>query len=549
MEIGLVGGAYTDRSPDLNASTCVNLYPVPGGDGGKTVGALRGTAGRYLFAALGLNPVRGMHVFGGLLYAVAADEVMAIDPQAGVVRTVAVLNTTSGRVDFADNGQVMVLVDGRDGWLYSPKGTAVGGPEWAPHAVTLGEFVRPSEDNATGFVYECTDAGNGYTYAPEPTWPTVEDDTVTEPNGGPTWTARTFDWAQITDADFPSATQIAFVGGYFVFDDPANAGRFMRSRLYAKDATDFVEALDFATAEADPDGLVRIFALRGFLWLLGRGTTEVWYPSGDVFPFTPDAGARMERGCAATWSAANVGEVLFWLAEDRQGRVQVVMSSGGAGEVISTPALEHAVAGYAAIEDAVGYAYHEEGHTFYVLTFPTGNATWAFDLTTRLWHRRGRWENGTWTRDAGDVYVRFAGMNLVGDEQLGDICALDPDTYTEFHNLSDLPVRRERVAPQVHAEGRPVRFHALRIDAQTGVGTAEAPDPVIELDWSDDGGHTWGPATPLRASMGAAGAYGGRVIFRRLGLARHRYFRLVIEDAANPVSIMAGYLDAEAGPS
>ena len=37
------------------------------------------------------------------------------------------------------------------------------------------------------------------------------------------------------------------------------------------------------------------------------------------------------------------------------------------------------------------YAYQEQGHTFYVLNFPTAGATWVWDVTTDVWHERGFW--------------------------------------------------------------------------------------------------------------------------------------------------------------
>ena len=34
------------------------------------------------------------------------------------------------------------------------------------------------------------------------------------------------------------------------------------------------------------------------------------------------------------------------------------------------------------MEDAIGYTYIDRGHQFWVVNFPTGNATWVYDLTT-----------------------------------------------------------------------------------------------------------------------------------------------------------------------
>lgn len=474
MEIAFVGPAYTDRSPNLNAQTCVNLYPAPGGPDGKTPSALYRTPGLAPFATVGTSAVRGIHAFGGTLYTVSGDTLYAVDA-GGVATARGTINTGSGRVAFADNGQVMALVDGSDGWLWD--GAAL---------------------------------------------------------------------ARITDPDFPAAREIAFNGGYFVFDDPGTAGRFMVSGLYATDPADFVGALDYATAEADPDGLVAIRSVEGHLWLLGENTTEVWYPSGEAFPFNPVGGARMDRGCAAPWSAAQAGERLLWLARDRQGRVQVVMNEGFRVAPVSTPAVEHALEGYATVSDATGFAYHQEGHTFYVLTFPGADATWAFDLTTGLWHRRGGWNGTGWTRHRADVHAYFAGRQLVGDWQNGRLYALDPEACTD----DGATIRRERTAPAVWADHKRVFFHALTVDFETGVGDAQTPAPVALLDWSDDGGHSWSAdrAGALDGGLGATGEYGRRVVWRRLGAARQRYFRVVVTDPVK-VAILGASLEATVGAS
>jgi hypothetical protein len=51
---------------------------------------------------------------------------------------------------------------------------------------------------------------------------------------------------------------------------------------------------------------------------------------------------------------------------------------------------------------------------------------------------------------------------------------------------------------------------------QKGRFDAQAIDPQVMLRWSDDGGHTW--SNSHWRSMGKTGAYGTRVIWRRLGM-------------------------------
>jgi hypothetical protein len=51
---------------------------------------------------------------------------------------------------------------------------------------------------------------------------------------------------------------------------------------------------------------------------------------------------------------------------------------------------------------------------------------------------------------------------------------------------------------------------------QSSRAEAFAIDPQVMLRWSDDGGHTW--SNSHWRSMGKTGAYGTRVLWRRLGM-------------------------------
>jgi hypothetical protein len=50
---------------------------------------------------------------------------------------------------------------------------------------------------------------------------------------------------------------------------------------------------------------------------------------------------------------------------------------------------------------------------------------------------------------------------------------------------------------------------------ETGIGVPAGTNPQVQLTWSDDGGHTWGPI--LMRAAGATGATSQRVKFNRLG--------------------------------
>jgi hypothetical protein len=83
-----------------------------------------------------------------------------------------------------------------------------------------------------------------------------------------------------------------------------------------------------------------------------------------------------------------------------------------------------------------------------------------------------------------------------------------------------------------------VFIHRLALDMETGVGDAgSGADPRAALSWSDDGGHTW--SFDYTTSMGPVGAYRTRAVWRRLGCARDRIFRIAISDPVKRVIVGA----------
>ena len=80
----------------------------------------------------------------------------------------------------------------------------------------------------------------------------------------------------------------------------------------------------------------------------------------------------------------------------------------------------------------------------------------------------------------------------------------------------------------------------FELDVESGVGltSGQGSDPQIMLDWSDDGGHSFGPLQPWR-SIGKIGAYRARLRWRRMGQFRERIIRMQISDPVKRVVIAA----------
>ena len=350
-------------------------------------------------------------------------------------------------------------------------------------------------------------------------------------------------FAQITDPDFPGATTVGYLDGYFVFNEPNSQKVWVTALL---DGTS-VDPLDFASAEGSPDGLVGLIVDHREAWLFGTDSVEVWYDAGSAdFPLTRIQGAFNEIGCVAAFSIAKLDNGLFWLGTDARGQGIVYRANGYTGQRVSTHAIEYAIAQYGNISDAIGYTYQQEGHAFYVLTFPSANATWVYDVATQAWHERAGWNTaiGQFTRHRSNCQCNFNGNTVVGDYENGNIYTLDLNVYADNGGIQKW-LRSWRALPTGQNNLKRTAQHSLQLDCESGTGliTGQGSDPEIMLRWSDDGGHTW--SNEHLSKMGKIGEYYRRVFWRRLGMTlklRDRVYEVSMTDPVKTAIVGAELL-------
>ena len=340
-------------------------------------------------------------------------------------------------------------------------------------------------------------------------------------------------FAQITDVDFPGAVTVNYLDGYFVFNEP-NSQKIWVSEIL--DGTQ-IDPLSFASAEGSPDGVVSTMVDHRELWVFGTNSVEVWYDAGTVdFPLQRIQGAFNELGCAATFSVAKLDNALFWLGADARGRGIVYRANGYSGVRVSTHAVEWQIQNYGNISDAVAYTYQRDGHSFYVLIFPSAGTAWVYDAATQAWHERAGWSDGEFVRHRSNCQVEFNSQNVVGDYQNGKIYAFDLDVYADNGAIQKW-LRSWRALPPNQNNLKRTAHHSLQLDAETGVGLndGQGSDPQVMLRWSDDGGHTW--SSEHWASMGQIGGFSYRTFWRRLGMTTKLRDRVYEVSGTDPIKI------------
>jgi len=334
-----------------------------------------------------------------------------------------------------------------------------------------------------------------------------------------------------TDGAFTGGTNVDIVDNYFVYNRP-DTQQFGCSNALSP----ISGSTNFSSKDGAPDDLVTLIVDHREIYLLGETSSEVWVDQGtSPFPFTRIPGTSTQHGIAAAFSVSRLGNSFAYLSRNNRGTAQIVQMNGYVPQRISTHAVENTLTGQT-ITDAIAWTYQLEGHEVYVISFPTLQLTWCYDIATQMWHKWLYTNNlGQYERCRGNCAAVFQGYNLVGDYSNGKIYHLDRNVYTD----DGQNVKRMRRAPHLTTDLQRQYFEELQLQFQPGVGlsTGQGDNPQAMLRWSNDGGSTW--SSEHWTTIGQMGKYTNRAIWRRLGTARDRIFEVTISDPVKAVIVSA----------
>ena len=375
-----------------------------------------------------------------------------------------------------------------------------------------------------------------------------------------------------SDGAFSGGNTVDIVDNYFVYNKP-------QSQEWG--ASDFLSPvspnLSYGLKDGAPDNLVSLIVDHREVYLLGENSSEVWVDVGAVpFPFQRIPGTSTQHGIASVFSVARLGNSFAYVSRNIRGEGQIVQMNGYTPVRISTHAVENTLQNQY-IDDAIAWTYQLEGHEIYVVSFPTLDLTWCYDVATQMWHK-WLWvdSDNVYHRHRGNCSALFQNIIIVGDHSNGKLYELSKEVYTDDGN----EIRRVRRAPHLVSDLQRQYFDEFQIQFQPGVGTTGlstqntsnyignpyyiypgatlsvppnvtlyianqnaintqdvTTNPKAMLRWSNDGGSTW--SHEYWVSIGAMGKYKNRAIWRRLGMARDRIFEVVVTDPVNAVIVSA----------
>lgn len=281
--------------------------------------------------------------------------------------------------------------------------------------------------------------------------------------------------------------------------------------------------------------VLAIEAAGNSLWILGGDYFEVWQTSSSVIvPIKRVSGGQNGVGTSSGKSVASIGGEVFFVGGGPSGHCGIFRGNGTKIDNVATDAMKDELSRYSTLEDATGFCYSDEGRPYYVVTFPSEDVTWVYNIKDECWHRRAKRDERNEFHHWDVAYCEFNwGMNFVASIDSPDIFVIDRDCYTDDGKR----IVRERRCPHI-VDGDSVMVHgSLSIGVETGVGLVTSPnkedmEPQIMLSWFDSSrGGSRGYSREFWRSVGRAGQSGTRVKWYGLGSSRDRVYVLRVSAA------------------
>jgi hypothetical protein len=308
---------------------------------------------------------------------------------------------------------------------------------------------------------------------------------------------------------FAGSDDVDYIDGYFTFVPPGGE----QFNISAIDDGSSFDALDFSSADRQPDKIVTHRVFKGEIYLFGERSIEPWLNSGGAdFPFIRYNATPIEVGISGKRAVAVTLDSLVWVGHDGY----VYAMNGYQPRRISTQAVEEKLAD-ADLSTAVLWTYRSPGCELVGIEATGLDSTWVFDLATRQWHEQ------TYLNSTTETRLNLKDVVFHNDNHYAAWSTVLLRRNQSTRTFAGYSMVKSRTWPHLMRPSlEPISFRSLELACSTGEGGN------CFLQISNDGGFTWGPL--LIKSLGVTGRWMQRVRWHFLGSARDRVFKVGCSD-------------------
>ena len=193
------------------------------------------------------------------------------------------------------------------------------------------------------------------------------------------------------------------------------------------------DALNFVTAEAEPDKGVALAKHFNYLIAFGQWSTEFFYDAGNATgsPLLPNQTMRIEFGCANGDSVVEMQQTVVWVAVGRNTGRTVLMLDGTRPMQISDVSIER-ILNQSSLVNVRAYSLKLSGHYFYVLNLLDDDLTLVCDIKTKQWSIWTSFVNNQETILDGVFYTSYNNEGYALDNDNGVLYNISEHNYTDL---------------------------------------------------------------------------------------------------------------------
>ena len=339
---------------------------------------------------------------------------------------------------------------------------------------------------------------------------------------------------KITDIDFKAngnPVHVVFIDSFFAVS--TDAKKFIISA--SNDGLNW-NALDFSSAESNPDEIVSLHVHKNKLYIAGGETIEEFQNVGaGDFPFRR-TGLFLNKGVFAQFSMIEAESTFMFIGGGVNESPAIWALNGNGVEKVSNTSIDSFLQSFtdSEIKNSFAWSYAQKGAYFVGFSLP--KKTFIFDMISKRWHERssqiintkGFTETIRWRINSlSSAYNKI----ICGDSRDGRIGVVDVNEYSEYNR----EIKREFSISPVSDSGNPITISQLELTVESGVGNGDSENPEVRLSISKDG-KTFLDDLPRKT--GKIGEFNRRTIWRKLGrFSRMAIFRFTMSDKVKPVII------------
>ena len=338
----------------------------------------------------------------------------------------------------------------------------------------------------------------------------------------------------ITDLDFTAnglPQVMIFIDSFFMV--VTDSKKFIISA--ANDGTNW-NALDFGTAESDPDIIVGLTNFKNEAYIMGSVTGEPQVNIGGTdFPFQR-TGLFLDKGLFARFSIVETSDTFMMIGGGLNEDPSIWSLQGNRFAPISNTGIDLLLNSLTTtqLDQVVGYSYAQDHSTFVAWELP--NETIVYDVDTGKWHKRqsqvpdiaGNINTVGWRATA---LITAYDKLICFDTQDGRVGEVSRDFFDEYGT----EIQRTFDTNPIRNEARPFSIPRLEVTMEAGVGDAATTDPQLRLKISRDAKTFTGETS---RSIGAQGEFDKRAVWWRRGLfKRYGLLRFLFSEKVKPVVI------------